>query len=392
MPIKKKRPKPTGIPGIKKDGPNRFLVCVTWTDPKTGRRRKREAVAESMAEAVQVKEELKGAAPTQRLTRERFADYAEQWMKIHGPELALSTKERYAGSLAHATVSLGEIYTDSLEPSDVQAMVSQLLRQGYAKTTVNSHVRVLRRVMDDLLVNGVLAGNPARAIRNLPEGKTQGRRGRSLPLEEFRRFITTVQEMSGNDLSEDIARLLLAAAWTGMRRGEILAVKWEDYVDGEIRVERAVYRRLEKTTETDDPRRIVVVEPLAQVLAEQRQWLFASQHPGISSGLIFPANPRQAMAGAKRRGEDKPSWHRSPTIFHLPLLKVVKEAKITDISGHSLRRTWENLLRKADVDVMVRRSLAGWRTEAAQSIYATVAKEEREAAGRAVVAMVQGVA
>ncbi len=197
--------------------------------------------------------------------------------------------------------------------------------------------------MDDLLVNSVLAGNPARAIRSLPEGKTQGRRSRSLPLGEFRRFITTVEEMSGNGLSEDIARLLLAAAWTGMRRGEILAVKWEDYVDEEIRVERAVYRRQEKTTKTDDPRRIVVVEPLAQVLAEQRRWLLTSQHPGISSGLIFPANPRQAMAGAKRRGEDKPSWHRSPTIFHLPLAKVVKEAKITDISGHSLRRTWENL-------------------------------------------------
>ncbi len=135
-----------------------------------------------------------------------------------------------------------------------------------------------------------------------------------------------------------------------------------------------------------------MVEPLTQVLAEQRRWLFTSQHPGISSGLIFPANPRQAMAGAKRRGEDKPSWHRSPTIFHLPLAKVVKEAKITDISGHSLRRTWENLLRKADVDVLVRRSLSGWRTEKAQAIYATVAKEEREAAGRAVVEMVLGVA
>lgn len=44
----------------------------------------------------------------------------------------------------------------------------------------------------------------------------------------------------------------------------------------------------------------------------------------------------------------------------------------TDISAHSLRRTWENLLREAGVEQLVRRSMAGWRSEKAQAIYATV--------------------
>ena len=70
---------------------------------------------------------------------------------------------------------------------------------------------------------------------------------------------------------------------------------------------------------------------------------------------------------------------------------MVKEARITDISGHSLRRTWENLLRAAGVDQLVRRALAGWRSEKAQAIYATVAREERDAAGSAVVSLVEGV-
>jgi len=189
-------------------------------------------------------------------------------------------------------------------------------------------------------------------------------------------------------LAEDVARLLLTAAWTGMRRGEILALRWEDYVDGELRVERSVWRRQEKSTKTDDPRRIVVVKPLAEVLAEQRRWLVATQHPGLSSGLVFPASPLQARAGAKRRGTDEMSWYRSPTIFKEPLRKVVDAAGITDISAHSLRRTWENLMREAGVDQLVRRALSGWRTERAQAIYATVAKEERDAAGAAVVRLV----
>lgn len=51
---------------------------------------------------------------------------------------------------------------------------------------------------------------------------------------------------------------------------------------------------------------------------------------------------------------------------------------------------WENLLRAAGVDQLVRRALAGWRSERAQEIYATVAKEERDAAGTAIVDLVGG--
>jgi len=415
MPIRRSRPEPTGVPGIRQDGPGRFLVCVTWIDPRTGRRRKREVVTATLAEAVTKKEELKGSSPTESVTRQRFDDFGVQWMQVHGHRLAPSTRERYAEALAHATVPLGDIFADALQPADIRLMVSKQLKRGYAPTTVNARLRVLRVVLDDLVEDGVLPTNPARVVKAVPEGRTRGRRGRALLLDEFRLFISTVQKMATKKpaekkpaetptkkqpsektgkkktesrLAEDVARLLLTAAWTGMRRGEILALRWEDYVDGELRVERSVWRRQEKSTKTDDPRRIVVVKPLAEALAEQRRWLVASQHPGLSSGLVFPANPLQARAGAKRRGTDEVSWYRSPTIFKEPLRKVVDAAGITDISAHSLRRTWENLMREAGVDQLVRRALAGWRSEKAQAIYATVAKEERDAAGEAVVRLV----
>jgi len=82
------------------------------------------------------------------------------------------------------------------------------------------------------------------------------------------------------------------------------------------------------------------------------------------------------------------SWYRSPTIFAKPLAMVVEATGIVAISAHSLRRTWENLARKAGVDQLVRRALAGWRTEKAQAIYATVDKSERDAAGAAFVGLV----
>ena len=158
MPIKKNRPKPTGVPGISQDGPNRFLVRARWTDPRTGRRRKREGVAASLA-----------------------------------------------------------------------------------------------------------------------EGRTKGPRGRGLGVDEFRRFLAAANDLQGKERSEDISRLLQTLAWTGMRKGEALALRWSDIVDGEIHVVRSVWHRQEKPTKTDDPRRVTVVAPLAAIFEEQRRWLFSTQ-------------------------------------------------------------------------------------------------------------------
>lgn len=389
MPIKTSRPKPTRMPGIWQDGPDRFLVRVRWTDPRTGQRRKREKIASTLAEAVALKEQLVGAAPTVRPTRLRFAAYVEQWLEVHGPSLAPSTQARYTEALAHATVSLGQIYVDALSPSLVREWHRAQARRC-AATTVNGWLRVLRRALDDAVADELAQTNPARAVKALPEGRTKGRRGASLSLEEFRKVIATAQGMAGKEIAEDVVRLVLTAAWTGMRRGELLALRWQDYVDNELRVERSVWRNQEKATKTDDPRRITVVEPLAVVLAEQRRWLLATQHPGLASGLIFPASPRHAASGATRRGAAEVSWYRSPTIFAKSLEKIVRACGVTEISAHSLRRTWENLLRAAGVDQLVRRAIAGWRTEKAQAIYATVNRSERDAAGDAVVSLVMG--
>lgn len=390
MPRKNTRPKPTRVPGIWQDGPGRFLVRARWTDPRTGRRRKREGMAATFAEAVSLKERLAGGDDrARRPSRKRFADYAEQWLSAHGGRLAPSTRSRYVVALAHASVQFGQFYVDSIRPADVRSWILKKAR-GCASSTVNGWLRVLRQALDDAVGDGVLAVNPARAVRSIPERRTGGRRGTALSIEEFRRFLQTVESLSGNGVSEDVARLLLVIAWTGLRKGEALALRWSDLVDGELRVTRSVWRRREKATKTDDPRRIAVVEPLAEVLDEQRRWLVGSQHPGLASGLMFPASPGHAKAGARRRAVEELSWYRSSSVLDEPLERVVEAADIPPISPQSLRRTSENLLRMAGVDQLVRRALAGWRSEKAQAIYASVDRRERDAAAAAVVGLVMG--
>ncbi|MBI2373841.1 MAG: site-specific integrase [Deltaproteobacteria bacterium] len=318
----------------------------------------------------------------------RFAAFAEQWATTNAARLATSTRERYTRSICLAVTHLGDQFVDSLTPSDVRRYIDAIA-PGKSPATVNGHLRVLRTVLEPLVEDEILTRNPARKVRGLPEKRTRGKRGTALSPSELRRFIEAAKELEAEGvIAPDIVRMILALAWTGMRRGELLALRFEDWKDGELTIERAAWRGEEKGTKTDDPRKIAVVGPLEALLVEQREWLKATQHEGAKSGLVFPASRKHAVAEYRRTGTL--NWIRTGSVLDHPIAKIVKRAKVPAVSCHSFRRTWENLLRQAGVDTLVRRSLAGWRTDDAQAIYASVDPSERAQAARQVAAIVMG--
>ena len=346
MPIKRNRPKATSVPGIWKDGPNRYLVRVWWTDQKTGKKRKREGVAATYREAVLMKEKLRGVKAEVSLSRVRFADFAEQWIKEHADRFAPSTRERYINALAHTVTAFGALWIDAIDARDVRQWRDQQARD-YAAPTVNGWHRVLKQVLDQAVLDTVLVSNPARAVRSLTERRTQGARAQDLTAEQLRDCLAAISELTlMNEIPSDVGRMLVVLGWTGIRRGELIALRFDDVGDGELRIERSVFRTLEKSTKTDDPRRVTLPPPAAEAISAQRRWLLEEQHPGLESGLVFPASFRQAKAGAIRRGADKLSWFRSGSVMDKPLAKVIKHANLPPISLHSFRRTYENCCAK----------------------------------------------
>ena len=118
--------------------------------------------------------------------------------------------------------------------------------------------------------------------------------------------------------------------------------------------------------------------------------------PGFTSVLEQAVDPQtttsggdQAKAGALRR-KGEVSWYRSQSRVQRAVAAVCEKPKMPTLTPHALRRTFEDLLREAGVEKMVRRAVAGWRTDTAQGIYATVKREERDAAAAALVELVMG--
>ena len=381
MPRRKVKTTKTRVPGIIKAG-DVFLVRARWRDPKTGKAVKREGTAATFEAAVNLTKELRTGPRPETSSKIRFEDYAVQWMGDYAIDRAPSTRDRYARELARIITVLGDVYVNQLGETDIRRWRDDLV-QRCVKTTVNAHLRTLRVCLEPLVRKGVLHRNPARDVPEFTTGRTRGRRGTALTADQIRRVLKATRELMGTRVSADVGRMIEVLAWTGMRKGELLALRWEDQQGDELFVRLSVCKKTRnaKTTKTDDPRLVPIPPPLAEILAEQRQWLIARQHPGLASGLVFPASPHHALIGMRRRELDAMCWHRSDSVLDRPLKAVVERANVPAISPHSFRRTYEDLLRRAGVNDFVRRTVAGWRTKEAQAIYAGVDPEERKLAG-----------
>lgn len=106
------------------------------------------------------------------------------------------------------------------------------------------------------------------------------------------------------------------------------------------------------------------VEPeLKEVLLAHRKRLMAEQAPGFVEGWMFPA----ANGALRTPNSLDRAWANC-----LELAKIEKRFTV-----HGLRYTFTDLVRRANVDVVVRRALAGHVTEQMQRKYSTVGLDEK---------------
>ena len=122
------------------------------------------------------------------------------------------------------------------------------------------------------------------------------------------------------------------------------------------------------------PPEIPLLPELAEILREHRQRMVARQVKGLDEGWMFPS----------KRGTT-----RTPGGLWKVWRDCLDEAKITQhFTVHGLRRTFNDLTRRAGVDSVVIRSLTGHVTERMREHYSTVALDEKRAALASVIRLV----
>ena len=145
------------------------------------------------------------------------------------------------------------------------------------------------------------------------------------------------------------AKLAFAiACFLGMRKGEIQVLKWEDFGDGEVRIERAMSRNeVQDETKTGKARRGLIIEPVKSLL---QQWREMCHNP--TTGWLFPNgahNPISLDSMAQRliipklnNGLRWKGWHAGRRGCSTILTELTGDALAArDILGHSTTKITE---------------------------------------------------
>lgn len=185
----------------------------------------------------------------------RFFRAADAWDSYHATQTTYNANKVYAAPLRRAKEHFGDRYLEDITADKVQAWIRQLADQGYARRTVQMHLDMMRMIMDYAITQpgSGLAYNPCAAVR-IPSGLPQKRRN---PPTDDQIAQITPDTNSGMGL---FAYFLL---YTGLRRGELLALRWEDIdrTSKTITVNKSVYyegnQPLIKVPKTEAGHRIV---------------------------------------------------------------------------------------------------------------------------------------
>ena len=249
-----------------------------------------------------------------------FGDWLDFWYQNYSkPNLRATTLSGYEGRIyGHIIPELGKIPLNKLTQSDLQQFYARLKKGGrlrhaetYGEGLSDSMVRgchascraALERAKDE----GLIKSNPAIGCKLPPK---KAREMQVLTREEMQRFLIQAK-------AEGYFELFLLELTTGLRRGELLALQWDDLnrETGELHITKQVYRTQEDGLLISQPktkasiRTVILPPPMVAILEEYRKtvdsrWLFPS--PVKEDCPIDPGAVRQRLqlilehAGCKR--------------------------------------------------------------------------------------------
>lgn len=117
----------------------------------------------------------------------------------------------------HLLPSLGKLKLGSVTPAIIQAFVSDLENSSLACSTIKGVYRLLCAAMKSALEEGLILKNPCRKIRIQRAEQTEQRVLTPDELRSVRKAALRHQDLP-----------VLLSLYTGMRLGEVCALKWKD--------------------------------------------------------------------------------------------------------------------------------------------------------------------
>lgn len=293
--------------------------------------------------------------------------YIDLWYDIHKKTLEETTKESYKIYIDKYIVpELGGIQIQKLKPIRIQEFYNSIVEKGMTANTVKHIHAVLNQVIKSALANKIIKEDPMLGVK-LPK------------ISKFEPFICTAdvyKKIINSIKDSSIYTAIILAARTGLRRGEILGLRWSDvdFLNKTISIEQVLIRHNDKVEfkpypKTQNSRRVITIDSVTyDALVKQKELCDTDKHKQ-------KYKPYDLVVCRENGNYIRPD--NLSEIFR----KIADDCKYPKLRLHDLRHFNASLMVMAGVDVKTAAERFGDRPDTMLKIYTHTHKEmERQAA------------
>lgn len=282
-----------------------------------------------------------------------FGELANQWFAEHSKDIKPTTQLNYKYAIKRLLQYFDKSIARNITKIAYQRMLNDLFEQGFSNSVIRSIHLCANLIFRRACQYDILKSNPTQYAKlpkpNLTLTELKSEVPKYFEKEDLHLFLKTVRK---NESYYHYV-IFFVLAYTGIRRSELSALKWDDinFTEKTININKNIYlpkgnatKYILQTPKTKTSKRIIpvtdaVLHELSQLRLQQKQEKMRLRLTWHDGNFVFTAR-------------NLPGYPVDPSLIFRAMKRNLKRAGLNHaLSPHSLRHTHTSLLAEAGVSL-----------------------------------------